>query len=291
MSDRSTSRRDRVFFPALFVLLWSSGYIGSKLGVPYAEPYTFISLRYSLVLLILLPVTLLMRAPWPRSPREAVHIAIAGLLIQAVYLGGCVYALRLGLPAGLLSLLVSLQPLLTAASAGLLFGERVLPRQWLGLTLGFAGTLLVVRHKLGEGVTLPMTVPALGALLGITVGTLWQKRFCPVFDLRSGAVIQYGSSLVVTAVLALATESLRIEWSGQFIFALLWVVLALSIGAISLLNYLIRHGSAVHVTSLFYTVPPVTALMAWGIFGETLTGQALAGMALAVTGVALARSR
>ena len=291
MNDRASSRRDRVFFPVLFVLLWSSGYIGSKLGVPYAEPYTFISLRYSLVLLILLPVTLLMRAPWPRSLREAAHIAIAGLLIQAVYLGGCVYALRLGLPAGLLSLLVSLQPLLTAASAGLLFGERVLPRQWLGLALGFAGTLLVVRNKLGEGVTLLMTVPALGALLGITVGTLWQKRFCPVFDLRSGAVIQYGSSLVVTAALALATESLRIEWSGQFLFALLWVVLALSIGAISLLNYLIRHGSAVHVTSLFYTVPPVTALMAWGIFGETLTGLALAGMALAVTGVALARSR
>lgn len=275
--------------PFLFVLLWSSGFIGSKLGVPYAEPFTFMSIRYGIVLLILVPVSLLMGAPWPRSRKEVLDIAVAGLLIQAVYLSGCVWSLKLGLPAGVLSLIVSLQPLLTAAAAGFTLGERVVSRQWLGLALGFLGTALVVAHKIGTGVTPLMTVPAVVSLVGITVGTLWQKRRCPRFDLRTGAVVQYGASLVVTAGLAFTTEKMQVQWSGQFIFALLWVSLVLSIAAISLLNYLIRSGTAVNVTSLLYTVPAVTALMAWAIFGETLTGLSLVGMVVAVAGVGLAR--
>lgn len=281
----------RAFIPQLFVLLWSSGFIGSKLGVPYAEPFTFLTLRYVIVLMILVPIAWFTRAPWPRGGRQWMHIAIAGLLIHAVYLSGCVWSLRLGLPSGMVSLIVSMQPLLTAAFAGLALGERVLPRQWGGLVLGFVGTAMVVAHKTGSGLTLTMMVPAMAALAGITAGTLWQKRHCPTFDLRTSTVVQYAASLLVTAVLAFTTETREVLWSGQFVFAVLWVALVLSIGAISLLNHLIRSGTAVNVTRLFYTVPAVTALMAWAIFGETLTGLSLIGMVVAVLGVWLARGR
>jgi drug/metabolite transporter (DMT)-like permease len=277
--------------PWLFVLLWSSGFIGSKLGVPYAEPFTFLMIRYCIVLAILVPIALLTRAPWPKGKAQMAHLAFAGLMIHALYLSGCVWSLRLGLPAGILSLIVSLQPLFTAAFAGVALGERVLPRQWTGLALGFIGTVMVVAHKTGSGLTLAMTVPAIAALVGITVGTMWQKRHCPSFDLRTSTVVQYATSLLITAVLAFTTETMHVEWTGQFVFALLWVALVLSIGAISLLNHLIRSGTAVNVASLFYTVPAVTALMAWGIFGETLTGLALLGMGVAVLGVWLARGR
>jgi drug/metabolite transporter (DMT)-like permease len=291
MSASSRSPRWTAAIPWLFVLLWSSGFIGSKLGVPYAEPFTFMSLRYCIVLVILVPIALVTRAPWPKGRRQMAHVAFAGLLIHALYLGGCVWSLRLGLPAGILSLIVSMQPLFTAAFAGVALGERVLPRQWAGLALGFLGTALVVAHKTGSGLTFLMTVPAIASLIGITSGTMWQKRHCPNFDLRTSTVVQYAASLLVTAMLAITTETMQVQWSGQFVFALLWVALVLSIGAISLLNHLIRSGTAVNVASLFYAVPAVTALMAWGIFGETLTGLSLVGMAVAVLGVWLARGR
>ncbi len=277
--------------PWLFVLLWSTGFIGSKLGVPFAEPFTFLTLRYGIVLAILLPIALLTKAPWPQGKTAWMHLAFAGLLTQALYLSGCVWSLRLGLPAGILSLIVSLQPLFTAAFAGVALGERVVGRQWLGLVMGFVGAGLVVAHKVHGGMTPLSTLPAVVSLAGITAGTMWQKRHCPRFDLRTGAVVQYGASLLVTTALSLTTETMKVEWNGQFIFALLWVALVLSIGAISLLNFLIRSGTAVNVASLFYTVPAVTALMAWGIFGETITGLATVGMALAVLGVWLARGR
>lgn len=279
------------FIPWLFVLLWSSGFIGSKLGVPFAEPFTFMTLRFVLVLAILVPIALLTRAPWPKSKAQMAHVAFAGLLIHALYLSGCVWSLRLGLPAGIVSLIVSMQPIFTAAFAGVALGERVLPRQWSGLVLGLLGTALVVAHKTGSGLTFAMTLPALLSLIGITAGTLWQKRFCPAFDLRTSTVVQYAASLAVTGSLALATETLQVQWTGQFVFALLWGALVLSIGAITLLNYLIRSGTAVNVAGLFYTVPGVTAIMAWAIFGETLTGLSLVGMAVAVLGVWLARGR
>jgi drug/metabolite transporter (DMT)-like permease len=277
--------------PFLFVLLWSSGFIGSKLGVPYAGPFTFLSLRYAIVVLVLVPVALLTRARWPKSRSQVAHIAFAGLMIHALYLSGCVWSLKLGMSAGLLSLIVSMQPLITAAFVGIALGERVQPRQWAGLALGFLGTALVVAHKMGGGVSLIAEVPAFLALLGITAGTLWQKRHCPHFDLRTGAVIQYSSSLLVTGILAMTTDSMPVQWTGEFVFALLWVSLVLSIAAISLLNHLIRSHTAVNVTSLLYTVPAVTALMAWAIFGETVKGLSLAGMVIAVTGVWLARGR
>ena len=260
--------------PLLFVLLWSTGFIGAKYGLPYAEPLTFLVARYVLVIGVMGLLALAMRAPWPASPREAIHIGVTGLLVHATYLGGVFMAISHGLPAGIASLVVGLQPLLTALGAGVLLGEKVLPRQWAGLVLGFGGVGLVVSHKVAAAASAPeltaMLTPVLVALVGITAGTLYQKRFCPAFDLRTGSVIQFVPCLIVSALVASQTETMAITWSGQFVFALGWLVLVLSVGAISLLNLLIRSGSAVNVASLFYLTPPTTALIAWGVFGVWL---------------------
>ncbi|WP_206198595.1 DMT family transporter [Zoogloea dura] len=280
-------------YPLLFVLLWSTGFIGAKYGLPYAEPLSFLCARYVLVIALMGVLALATRAPWPKDPRQWLHIALSGVLVHAIYLGGVFTAIRHGLPAGITALVVGLQPLLTALGAGAVLGERVLPRQWIGLVAGFTGVGLVVAHKVAAATALPelgaMLMPAVVALLGITIGTLYQKRFCPGFDLRTGSVIQFLPTLALSALVASQTESMVIDWSGQFVFALLWLVLVLSVGAVSLLNLLIRSGSAVNVASLFYLTPPTTALIAWAAFGETLTGLALAGMGLSVFGVWLAR--
>jgi drug/metabolite transporter (DMT)-like permease len=271
--------------PFLFVLLWSTGFLGAKLGLPHAAPLAFLLTRYLLVIALLGALALALRAPWPRDARQWLHIGVSGLLVHALYLGGVFVAIGMGLPAGVTALVVGMQPLLTATLAGRLLGETVLPRQWLGLALGFVGVALVVSGKLGAD----FGAAALAALCGITCGTLYQKRFAPHFDWRTGAVAQFLPSALVTGAIVCATDGWRVAWTGEFVFALGWLVLALSIGAISLLNWLIRHGSAVNVASLFYLTPPTTALLAWLLFGETLAGPALAGMALAVWGVYLAR--
>ena len=278
--------------PWLFVLLWSTGFIGAKFGLPYVEPLTFLSIRYAVVIVLMAAVALLLRAPWPRSGRQWAHIAVCGLLVHGVYLGGVFTAIAHGLPSGITALVVGLQPLITALVAGTLLGESVRPRQWAGLALGFAGVALVVAGKIASVPTaalMAMLAPAVVALAGITAGTLYQKRFCPSFDLRTGAVIQYVPCLAVTAALAAASETRQVQWTGEFLFARAWLVLVLSVGAVSLLNLLIRRGGAVNVASLFYLTPPATALVAWAMFGETLAGTALAGMALTAAGVWLAR--
>jgi drug/metabolite transporter (DMT)-like permease len=275
--------------PFLFVLLWSTGFLGAKFGLPHAAPLAFLLVRYLLVIALMASLALALRAPWPHDGRHWFHIGVSGLLVHALYLGGVFVAIGAGLPAGVTSLVVGMQPLLTATVAGWLLGETIVPRQWLGLALGFVGVTLVLSNKLGASFGLEALWPALAALLGITAGTLYQKKFCPHFDWRSGAVAQFLPTAIVTGVIVLARNDFRIDWTGEFIFALGWLVLVLSIGAISLLNWLIRHGSAVNVASLFYLTPPTTALFAWLFFGETLTGLALIGMALAVWGVYLSR--
>jgi len=275
--------------PFLFVFLWSTGFLGAKYGLPYAEPLSFLIVRYLLVIALMAALALLLRAPWPGDPRQWFHIGASGLMVHGLYLAGVFLAIGAGLPAGVTALVVGLQPLLTATLAGRLLGETVLARQWLGLALGFVGVALVVAGKLGGGFGVAALAPAFVALLGITAGTLYQKRFCPRFDWRSGAVAQFLPTALVTGAIVLATDSYRIDWTGEFVFALGWLVLALSVGAISLLNWLIRHGSAVNVARLFYLTPPATALLAWLLFGETLAGLALFGMALAVWGVYLSR--
>lgn len=275
------------FYPFLFVFLWSTGFIGAKYGLPYAEPLSFLLTRYGFVIALMTAIALATRAPWPQDPKQWLHIGVSGVLVHAVYLGGVFVAIKHGLPAGITALVVGMQPLLTAFGAGWLLGEKVSGRQWGGLGLGFVGVGLVVSGKLGDGALGPMLIPALIALLGITAGTLYQKRFCAKFDLRTGSVIQFVPTAVVTAIAVALFEDFQVEWTGQFAFALGWLVLVLSIGAISLLNLLIRSGSAVNVASLFYLTPLSTALIAFAIFGEKLTLTAAFGMLLAVSGVYL----
>lgn len=275
--------------PALFVVLWSTGFIGARLGLPHAEPLTFLTLRYVAVLALMLPLAMVLRAPWPASSTEVRHIAIAGLLMQGTYLGGVFCAVHAGMSAGVVALIVGMQPLLTAAAAGRLLGERVTPLQWCGLALGLAGVALVVWQKMSlQGMSAGSLMLALGALAGITLGTLYQKRFCPAFDLRTGSVIQFTAALAVTLPLAFGIETMQVQWNGEFLFALGWLVLVLSVGATTMLFRLIQRGAATRVTSLFYLTPAVTAVMAWLMFGETLGVTAVFGMAIAVAGVALA---
>jgi len=281
--------------PALFVLLWSTGFIGARLVLPHSEPLSFLALRFVLTTALFLPLAWVGRARWPATWGQAGHAAVAGLLLHGAYLGGVFSAIELGMPAGIAALIVGLQPLLTAGAVGPLLGERVSPRQWAGLAMGFGGVILVLSDKLapqadslfnefGPGA---VVLAAMG-LVGITLGTLYQKRFCGPLDPRTGAVIQFSAAGVALAALAwLIGEDMTFSWTGEFIFGLAWLVVVLSVGAITLLMRLIRLGEAARVASLFYLVPPVTAVMAWLLFGETLGPLALAGMAVTVLGVGL----
>ena len=275
--------------PLLFVMLWSTGFIGGKLGLPYAEPFTFLLWRYGIVTLLLLAVTVAMRAPWPASLTQAGHIAFAGIMVNAIYIGGVFSAISQGVPSGIVSLIVGLQPLFTAVVAGRLLGEKVSGKQWCGFGLGLVGVVMVLLDKISFAAGNPRGVlMSILALFGITVGTIYQKRFCASMDMRSGGVIQFSASTLAMALAATLCETMRIQWTANFIFALVWLVLVLSLGAISLLHVLIRRGEASRVASLFYLVPPVTALMAFLVFEERLGVTALTGMVITVIGVALA---
>jgi drug/metabolite transporter (DMT)-like permease len=274
--------------PAFFVLLWSTGFVVAKFGLPYAPPLTFLLLRFAGVSCVLLPLVLVARAPWPADWRR---IAFAGVLMQAGYLGGVWCSIKIGMPAGISALIVGMQPVLTAFAAPLV-GESLKPRQWLGLAIGLGGVALVVANKMHlSGLSMESVGLCLMALVSMTIGTLYQKRYCPHFDLRSGTLVQFIASIVVLLPFAIAFEHLdwrfsTVTWSPQFVTALLWAILALSIGAIFLLFALIRKDAATKVTSLLYLTPPTTAVMAWLMFGETLSVAGILGMALAVVGVA-----
>jgi drug/metabolite transporter (DMT)-like permease len=277
-------------FPALFVLLWSTGFIAAKYGLPYAPPFTFLLLRFALVTTLLGVVAIAMRAAWPKR-HEIVHLAIAASLVHGAYLAGVWIAIKDGMAAGTSAMLVGLQPLVTVVLARMWLGERVLVRQWLGLALGLLGVFFVVRHKVSFTGDAAGLVPCAIALAGISVGTLYQKRHCAHVDLRTGALVQYAVCTLLFVPLALVFDHEPIQWTGRFLFALAWSVVVLSVGAISLLYWLLRHGAAADVARLFYLVPPVTALMAFVLFGETLDALAIAGMVLIAGGVALARPR
>ena len=277
------------FFPWLFVALWSTGFIGARLGMPHTEPLTFLFVRYLAVIALMWGIAIATKAPWPARGRDWWHIGIAGLMLHAGYLGGVFVAISLGLPAGVAALVVCLQPLLTAVCAGGLLGETVRARQWLGLLLGLAGVSLVVANKMGAVFTWQALAASVFALVAITFGTLYQKRFCPSFDWRTGVVAQFIPTAVVTGLCVWWFETGRMDFTGEMVFALGWLVLVLSVGAVSLLNWLIRQSSAVNVASLFYLVPPCTALVAWALFGESFSHLALWGMAMVVGGVYLAR--
>ena len=274
--------------PGLFVLLWSTGFVSAKYGLPYAEPLTFLLLRFVLVVALMLPLALTMRAVWPRTPAQLAHVAVVGVLMQGGYLSGVFCSIHLGMSAGVSALIVGIQPILTAFASAPLFGEKLRARQWTGLILGFGGVLLVVLGRTTlSGITAATLALSVLALVSITAGTLYQKRYCGAVDLRAGSVIQFCAAGLVLLPLALGLETMQVHWTGEFILTLGWLVLVLSIGAISLLYILIRKGAATTVASFFYLVPPTTALMAYFMFGETLNAMAMTGMALAALGVAL----
>ena len=273
--------------PALFVFLWSTGFISAKLGLPHVEPMTFLTLRFGVVAVGFFALALWLRLRWP-SPRAMLHQMVAGLLLHGIYLGGVFAAIDQGVEAGAAALIVGVQPLLVAAVAAPLLGETVGWRQWLGLLLGILGVGLVVAEKLEGGMGTAVGVLfATAALLGITVGTLYQKRFAQGVDIRIGNVFQFAAAGLATGLAALAFEARVIDWQPAFVTALLWSIIVLSFGAVSLLLWLIAQGAASRVSSLFFLVPPTTALMAWLLFDERLPPLAMVGMVVAVLGVAL----
>jgi len=273
--------------PGIFVLLWSSGFVFAKLGLAYAEPLTFLALRMAGVVTLLAVIIALTRPKWPNRA-GIVHSALTGLMVHGLYLGGVFVAIGNGVSAGLAALIVSLQPLLTSTIANRWLGERVVARQWLGLALGLCGVYLVLHEKTAIAGATPLAWCALvAALLGITVGTLYQKRFGGGMDWRPSLAVQYAAAGLLFVIGAFAFETRVIHWTPQFCIAIGYLALVLSFGAIWLLYYLIRRAAATRVTSLFYLVPPTTALIAWAWFGERLPPLALAGMAVTVAAVAL----
>lgn len=276
--------------PPLFVVIWATGFIVARTVAPYAEPMTFLLVRYGLAIAVLAVIALAARAVWPRTLREWRNGLVAGVLLHGFYLGGVFWSVKHGLPAGIAALVAGLQPLVTGMLAGPLLKERVSPRRWAGIGLGFLGAILVVAPKLGDGGGVPpvaLAVCLLG-MLSITLGTIWQKRTGSSQDLRVNALVQYIGAAIVTLPLVLLTEQGRMDFTLPLIGALAWAVLGLSIGAIGLLLYLIRQGAVVGVATLLYLVPPVAALMAFVLFGESLSPVQLLGMACAALGVAVA---
>jgi drug/metabolite transporter (DMT)-like permease len=281
--------------PVVFVLIWSTGFIVARYGMPYAPPFSFLLIRYLLSIVCFLIWIALARVAWPRDRAQWLHLAVTGVLMHAGYLGGVWAAVKAGMGSGLSSLIVGFQPVLTAIwlswslrSSG---QPGVTPRQWAGLSLGFAGLLMVVWRKLTLGSAMDHVTPvnmafAIGAMFSITVGTLYQKRFVRPCDVRSANAVQLLAASLVTLPLALAEPEI-IQWNAESIGAMAWAVLGLTLGGSSLLYILIQRGAAASVTSLMYMVPPTTAIIAWLLFGETITAATIVGTALTVLGVSL----
>ena len=275
--------------PLAFVGIWATGFIVARLVAPHADPLTFLSIRFVLGAALFAGVAGATGAAWPRG-RGWRDAAVVGVLMQGVYLAGVFWSVRHGLAAGVAALVAGLQPLLTAALAGPVLGERVGARRWAGIGMGLAGAVLVLWPSLRvAGVSAWPLLAAVAGMVGMTAGTLWQKRTGAAGDLRAAAAVQFAAALVVVGPLALATEGLRFDGAWEAWAGLAWAVGGLSFGAISLLLLLIRRGAVAGVASLFYLVPPVVAVLAWALFGETLTVTQGVGMALAAAGVAVAR--
>lgn len=298
MTSPSPDNRWLRAMPWVFVLIWSTGFIVARYGMPHAPPMKFLAVRYALSILCFLPWIVVAGVKWPSNRQQTLHLAVTGLLMHAGYLGGVWAAVKAGMGSGLSSLIVGIQPVLTAIWLSSVGGQHVSRRQWLGLLLGFAGLVLVVSRKFGAGgpgdhanwINLSF---ALMALLSITIGTLYQKRFVKPCDVRSANTVQLAAALLVTLPLALM-ESESMHWTGgggalngELLGAMVWSVLGLTLGGSSLLYLLIQRGAAASVASLMYLVPPSTALIAWLLFAEPITAVTIVGTALTAFGVSL----
>jgi len=283
--------------PALFVLLWSTGWLSARAAAPYADPLTFLTLRYLLAAAALLVVAQAMGATWPTTKRAVGHGLVSGVLLHAIYLGGVWWAIRHGMPTAVSGVIAAIQPILTALLAPRLAGETISRTQWAGIALGFAGMALVLQPKLAEvetgalaDVAVPMLVNVVG-MVGVTLGTFYQKRFIAVGDLRTMTLLQYLGAALVTAPLAFALEPMHVVWNVQIVATMIWAVLGLSLGAIGLWLMLIRRGAVSRAAALVYLVPPTVAVEAMLLFGEKLGAIQILGMLVAVAGVALAVRR
>ena len=279
--------------PPVFVLLWSTGFLGARYAMPWSEPFTFLGVRFAFAFVIIALLSLRFsreKLTW----RQAANAAFAGVLLHGIYLGGVFWAVHHGLPAGISALIAGLQPLVTALLAGWMLGERVTPRQWTGLAVGLAGVVTVLWPKLGvsgagiDGATLAASAVA---VLSISAGTVWQKKYGTSADPVANAKWQYVGATAVMALGSLCFETRTFTLNGELVFALVWLTVVLSVGAIFLLMRMIREGEVARVSSLFYLVPSVTAAIAWVLFNETLTVVQIAGMIVATLGVALATAR
>ncbi len=283
-----TKARFLAFAPIVFVLLWSTGFLGTKGATLNADPFAYLALRFSLAAVLMTLLTVLFRAPWPKG-KQGHHAIVTGLLLHAGYLGGVTYAISLHLPAGVTAVLVGLQPLLTGLLSWPLLGERVGKMQWLGLVLGFVGVLFVVLGKSNSAFVYnpPALVAAAFALVFTTAGTLYQRKFGAQMPLLGGTTYQYAASALAIGAIVMIKGGGAIHWNTEFIVSLVWLVLVLSLGAILLLMYLIKAMPAASVSSLFYLVPPLTVLESYLLFSERLTPFALVGLGFCVLGVAL----
>jgi len=285
-----TTRRRR--FDSLlawyFVVVWGSGFVATKVGLQYAAPFTFLTLRYTFGLACLIPLVLVLRPRWPSSRTELAHVLVAGLLMHAINLGGSHYAQYLGMSAGITALILAVQPLLTALAASRWMNQRLVGRQWLGIALGLAGVALVVWHKIDIHAVSWASLAAVAiSLAAITSGTLYQRVFCPRVDLYSGALLQFAISLAVLAPLAWTVEGMHVRWAWQLFAAIAFLVILASILAVNVLHTLMRHGEAARVTSLMYLTPVFAVVLELLMFGVVPTPLSLVGMAVTCLGVAM----
>ncbi len=290
MKSSKTSPLWSIVGPGIFIFLWSTGFIGAKWGLPYAEPFTLLSMRFAIAATIFTILALVTGAPWPKTRREYVDSIVVAVFIHGIYLTGVFWAINQGTPAWVAGLIAGSQPLLASILAGPTLGEKITPRQWCGFALGFLGVATVVWRggdggsDIGPGIGIAVTV---AGLIALTFGTLYQKRHGGSTDLRTGQAVQQITLAVILGIFALSFETNEIRWTPDFLFALGWLSLVLSTGMFSLFFIMLRRGTASTVSSLFFLVPPLTALEAHLLFGETLGGRDIAGMALAAAGVAL----
>jgi len=276
--------------PSLFVVLWSTGYISARLGLPYAEAGTFLMMRFALAAIFMVALVVASRAPLPTSFREWAHCAVVGALVHGLYLYGGFASIQEGLTPTTIAVVVGMQPVITAVLIGPILGEAVNIRQWGGFFLGTVGVVLVIVANfasIGFGSGAPAVFLSLLCVMSISVGTLYQKRFCASVDLRSGTMIQLIMAAVMMWGISSWLETGHVEWTGTFVFALMWSVLVLSVGAYTLLWWLVRRKAATNVVSLFFLMPPVTAVFDWLLFDQKVSLITLMGIAIAVAGIAI----
>lgn len=276
--------------PGLFVCLWATGFIGARLGMPYSEPGTFLAIRFGIAFIVLGLIAFILKAQWP-GLKMALHSIAIGSLMHGFYLGAVFWSIDRGMPAGVSAVIVGLQPLLTAILAGWLLKEAITRKHWIGIALGFLGVVLVLAPKIDiadSGINAATIVASVLGMISVTIGTIYQKQVGSLSDLRSGTALQYLGGFIPVAILSLSMETREIQWSGEMIFAMVWAVVILSFLAVFLLMWLIREGSVAKLSTLFFLVPGVAAVMAYFLFGETLEPVQLIGMFLCAVAVGLA---